>query len=198
MASGDMAALWPGQAPERAKRALCQRPVPPPWRSAGARTWRCGRARHGVVPGRDDEQVTTSRLPGHDPLACTGYLIGAEIGGLADGRALIARGICLDQNDRLWLMHTWVPGLTEPTGGEPGIALNVEYGADALPASLDYTGSCACDGGASSDGEIGFMRPPDRARHAWLDFSASDDPECDHLVARLTVDLITRQVTVTS
>lgn len=139
-----------------------------------------------------------SQLPGHDPLACTDYLIGVELGGLADGRALIVRGICLDQNGRLWFMYTWVPGLTEPMDGESGTALNVEYGADVLPASLDYAGSYACDGGASSDGEIGYMRPPDRARHVWFDFSASDDPECDHLVARLTVDLVTRQVTVTN
>src|SRR6266568_8829357 len=73
--------------------------------------------------------VTRPPLPGHDPLRCTDYPAGVEIGGLAPERRLIVRGICLDENGRLWLMYTWVPGLTEPMNGESGVALNVEYGA---------------------------------------------------------------------
>ena len=41
---------------------------------------------------------------------------------------------------RLWLICTWVPGLPEPMDGEFGVALNVEYGADVRPASLDCRG----------------------------------------------------------
>jgi hypothetical protein len=138
--------------------------------------------------------VTRLPLPGHDPLSGADYLIGLGIDGLADGRRLIVHGICLDIEDRLWLSYAWAPGITAPMGEESGVALNVEYGADVLPADLSCAGSYSTDGGASSEGEIGYARPPHDARHVWFDFSAADDPEGEHRVTRLTVDLITGQV----
>lgn len=143
----------------------------------------------------DDGGVTRTPLPGHDPLGCTDYLAGIEIAGLAPTRRLRVRGICLDVEDRLWLMYTWLPGLTAPMGEDSGVELNVEYGADVLPASLDYTGSYGTEGGPSSDGEIGFDRPPGEARRVWFDFSATGDPEGELEVTRLTFDLATGHVT---
>ena len=140
--------------------------------------------------------MTRPPLPGHDPLDCTDYLANVEIDGLAPGRRLLVRGICLDIEDRLWLMYAWRPGLTESMGEDSGVSLNVEYDADVRPRSLDYVGSYSTDGGPSSDGEIGYERAPEQARRVWFDFAASDDPAAEHEVTRVTFDLPTGQVAV--
>ena len=79
-------------------------------------------------------------------------------------------------------------------GEEPGVCLNVKYGADVLSGDLNCVGSYATDGGTSFVGEIGYARPPVEAPYVWFDFSATDDPEGEHRVTRLTVDLATGQV----
>jgi hypothetical protein len=135
-------------------------------------------------------------LPGHDPLACTDYLANVEIDGLAPERRLIVRGLCLDIEDRLWLRYAWQPGLTESMGEDSGVSLNVEYYADVRLSSEDYVCSYSVEGGPSSDGEIGYERPPKQARRIWFDFAASADPEAKGEVTRVTFDLHTGQVAV--
>lgn len=101
------------------------------------------------------------------------------------GHSLIVRGICLDDvNNRLWLMYSWVQGLTEPMDGESGVALNVEFDADMIVEDGIAVGAYITDGGASSDGEIGYTRPRRQARYAGFDFSASDDPSGELRIAR--------------
>ena len=136
-----------------------------------------------------------TRLPllGHDPRDCTDHPVGLDVGELAPGHRLIVRGICL-KYDRLWLYYAWVPGITGSQGEESGVWLTVEYGADVLPDDLNYAGSYDTDGGASSEGEIGYSRPPGEARCVWFDFFATDDDECEHRVARLTIELATVHV----
>jgi hypothetical protein len=137
-----------------------------------------------------DDAMTPSVLPGHDQDACIDYPVNHDMGELAPGHRLIVRGVCIDENGRLWLLYTWAPGIRE--GFEGG--LNVEYGADLLPSDLDSVGSYAVSGGDSSDGEIGYARPPDGARQLWFDFSFADDPEGERPVSRLTVELATGQI----
>lgn len=129
-------------------------------------------------------------MPGHDPRECTDYRADLDIGELAPGHRLIMRGICLGSG-RLWLHYARVPGITQAQGEDSGVWLNVEYGAD-VPASTDYEGSYDTSGGLSSEGEIGYERPPAQARRVWFDFSATSDDE--HRVVRVMVDLATGQL----
>jgi hypothetical protein len=146
---------------------------------------------HATIGG----MVTTS-LPGHDENNCIDYPVNITLAALAPGHKLIVRGICIDIEDRLWLFYAWVPGISAPQGHESGVALNVEYGADVPPSDLDFVGSYSTDGGAASEGELGFSRPPRDARLIWFDFFAADDPEGDHKVNRLTLDLATGEAHV--
>jgi hypothetical protein len=129
-------------------------------------------------------------FPGHQG-HCIDYRADIQLDGLDPGHSLIVRGVCLDDDyDRLWLMYSWVPGLTESMDGESGVALNVEFGADVMPDDRDWGGSYGTDGGISSDGEIVYARPPRHACFAWFDFGASDDPSVERRLARVKVDLV--------
>lgn len=57
--------------------------------------------------------------------------------------------------------------------------------ADVLPEDLAYAGAYDTGGGEVSKGEIGYTRPPARARHVWLDFYATTDDH--HRAWRLTI-----------
>jgi hypothetical protein len=142
--------------------------------------------------------VTDHPLPNHESLPvhrhCTDYLVGLDIGELAPGHRLHVRGICLD-GDRLWLYYAWLPGLTESMGGDSGVWLNVEYHADVMPETLDCAGAYETSGGPSTEGEIGYDRPPQEARRVWFDFCATSDEAAEHPI-RLTIDLLTGKVLI--
>jgi hypothetical protein len=69
-------------------------------------------------------------------------------------------------------------------GEDSAVCLTVEYGADVLPEDLAFAGAYDTGGGESSEGEIGYTRPPASARHVWFDFYATTDE--DHRACRLT------------
>jgi hypothetical protein len=141
--------------------------------------------------------VTSAALPGHDPATsgCTDFVVEADVGELAPGYRIIVRGVCIDIEGQLWLHYAWTPGLTEPMGEDSDVWLNVEYGADVLPESLDYVGSYATDGGEFSEGQMGYSSPPSSAMYIWFDFYSTADearPAC-----RLTIDLQASEFQVT-
>ncbi len=132
---------------------------------------------------------------GHDlaASACTDYVVAADIGELAPGHRLVARGVCQDGR-RLRLYYAWTPGLTEPMGEDSDASLTVGHGADVLPRDLPYAGAYDTGDGEFDHGETGYTRPPASAPHVWFDFYAVTDD--DHRACRLTIDLATRRVQV--
>lgn len=164
--------------------------------------WAAEDAFHSGLTRRDatsaagaDSHRTDVPWPGHDPHAsgCADYPVGADIGELAPGHRLVVRGVCVD-GQWVSLYYAWTPGLTDLMGGDSGIWLAVDYGADIFPEDLSAIGSYGTDGGEFSDGEISYTRPPAGAKRVWFDFYATRDEE--HPACRLTIDLETRRVQV--
>jgi hypothetical protein len=142
--------------------------------------------------------VTTLLLPNHESLAvhrhCTDYLANLDMGELAPGTRLIVHGVCLD-SEQLWLYYAWTPGITSAMGEASGVWLTVEYHADVPPDDGSCAGAYDTSGSASSEGEIGYARPPQEARRVWFDFFATNDDRSEHRISRLRVDLRSGQVT---
>lgn len=134
------------------------------------------------------------------------YEFDIDVGDVAPGHRLFARGICLF-DDQLSLKYAWVPGLTHDYGEGPvDIWPNVWYDADVSPPNQNMIGSYGpCDGGPVTEGDFQYSCPGPGARYAFFDFfepnfdvdgnlDGDGHPDVEYLanrVSRLTVDLQT-------
>jgi hypothetical protein len=123
------------------------------------------------------------------------YPLDFDIGEVADGYHLIARGVSL-RGANLTFEWAVVPEPTE----EAQVWPEVNYGADVSPRGWNSWRS-DCDG---------FERPVPKARHVWFDFFRTDydwivpfcrdgQPDSDYLrnrIARLTLDLKTGEAQI--
>jgi len=132
------------------------------------------------------------------------YEFDVDVGDVAPGHRLFARGVCLF-SDQLSLNYAWVPGLKHHYGEGPvDIWPNVWYDADVSPPDQTMTGAYGpCDGGPVTEGRFQYSRPCAGARYAYFDFFKPEFDPLEHVdrdwrpdaeylknrVSRLTVDL---------
>jgi hypothetical protein len=130
------------------------------------------------------------------------YSLELDVGEVALGHRLVVRGISLTA-ERLFFDYAFVPGVTEAEQSD--VFLNMFYDADVSPADWNYEDCWGpLEGGAFTEGDVHYTRPPLAARCAWFDFFRPDfvweehlgrrGPDADYLanrISRLTVDLRT-------
>jgi hypothetical protein len=130
-----------------------------------------------------------------EPSDSVTYPLDLDIGEVADGYHLIARGVSLRREN---LIFEWAV-VPEPTEGAQ-VWPEMNYGADVSPRGWNQ-GRC--------DWDV-FERPVPKARHVWFDFFRTDydwivpfyrdgQPDSDYLrnrIARLTLDLKTGEAQI--
>jgi hypothetical protein len=167
--------------PRRVRRA---RAVPDGWPNAAV----------GLRPGIN-EVAASVPIAVPEPSDSVRYPLDFDIGEVADGYHLIARGVSL-RGANLTFEWAVVPEPTE----EAEVWPEMNYGADVSPRGWNSWRS-DCDG---------FERPVPKARHVWFDFFRTDydwivpfyrdgQPDSDYLrnrIARLTLDLKTGEAQI--
>jgi hypothetical protein len=132
------------------------------------------------------------RIPAPAPQTWVTHPLDLDVGEIADGYHLIARGVSLSAQYLLF-EFAFTP---EPDRGAQ-VWLNMCYGAD-VPVSQNYVGA---------GNDVQYERPSRKARYAWFDFFRTDyewmipyydsgPPDSDYLrnrISRLTFDLKTGQ-----
>jgi hypothetical protein len=133
------------------------------------------------------------RIPVPEPIDwVVRYPLDLDVGEVALGYHLIAKGVSLSDEDLLF-EYAFAPELSEEAHEE--VWLNMFYDADVSPPHWNWVGA---------EGDVQYARPPLEARYAWFDFFPPDfewdvhfdrgQPDSDYLrnrKARLIVDLKT-------
>jgi hypothetical protein len=142
--------------------------------------------------------TASPRVPVGEPGDWVRFPLDLDIGEVALGYHLIARGVSLSDQDLLF-EYSFAPELSEE--GHQEVWLNMFYDADISPPHWNWVGA---------EGDVQYARPPVEARQAWFDFfpptfewdehlDRGGRPDSDYLrnrVARLTVDLKTGEAQI--
>jgi len=147
----------------------------------------------GVQPGIT-EVAASGRPAALTPETWVTHPLDLDVGEVADGYHLIARGISLSAK---YLLFEFAFAPERAEGAD--VWLNMSYTAD-IPVSQDYIGA---------GNDVQYARPPLKARYAWFDFFRTDyewivhypsgQPDSDYLrnrIARLTFDLRTGEAQI--
>jgi hypothetical protein len=145
-------------------------------------------ATDGLRPGINEVPASVwTAAP--EPSNSVRYPLDLDIGEVADGYHLLARGVSLRGEN---LIFEWA---VDPEPAEEGeVWPEMAYGADVSPRGWNQ---------GRSDWDV-FERPVPKARQVWFDFFRTDydwlgQPDSDYLlnrVARLTLDLKTGEAQI--